>query len=637
MAIDLDVLVGDQDQAYLDMIDLLRKQLSKFQRPQLAPLGWTKPKSVDVNGMMVTEKELRDLLTSYESGLSEKVFNAYAKKFDVSPKRVFNTTAVINKISDVASRAFGGDGKFVPPPNEPLTQFAGRQAPTTADIAQEKKLKDRLDYLNGLEPDAQGKFLVDGKLMLPSKFYDLLDKTNSEYEKVSGSATRASAISQEEKTRLEQALSSARANLNQLLERAKNPGIGGRPTDEAIATASKAVKDLETQLSIVPTTTVTETTETPTPKKFGVPTGVRRQEPSETPPPDDGRPTPTKPTPTPSPGAPSQEEWVNNQLDLRNLPDTPKNRKEIAAEYKKTKFKPLGDNWIELFNAKFPTLGFIFTNPEFGPEVIEIARKAIEQQWYLYPETAQGLIAREIANTPYGQRSSAKQEAFDKKNREDQQVDIAQKVGELQGLYGKLDLSESEWQQIGYTAARNGLDDTLTRQKMLEFVYQKNPEGTYRYDTAVQQLEAGRLGQEVRKAYGNYFITPDEEAIKDYATGKRTLEDINRQARELAKQFYPALASMLDQGLTVKSVADQYASIAAQTLEVPANTIDMMDAKFRTAFDVREGDKSRTMTSGEFQTLLKTDPKYGWQYTKTANQEAMDLATTIARAFGKVE
>lgn len=347
-------------------------------------------------------------------------------------------------------------------------------------------------------------------------------------------------------------------------------------------------------------------------------------------------PTETKPTPT-APGVPSQKDWVDSQLELRNLPDTPKNRKEIAAEYKKSKFKPLGDNWVDEFNKKFPTLGFLFTNPEFGPEVLAIAKKAVEQQWYLYPETAQALIAREIANTPYGQRSSAKQEAFDKKTQADQQVDIAQKVGELQKTYGKLGLSEADWQQIGRTAARNGLDDTLTQQKMLEFVYQKNPEGSLRYENAVKQLESGKLGQEVRKAYGNYFITPDEDAIEKYATGQMTLEDINSQARTLAKQFYPALSSMLDQGLTVKSVADQYAAIAASTLEMPANTIDMMDPKFRSAFDVREGDKSRTMTSGEFQTLLKTDPKYGWQYTKTANQEAMDLATTIARAFGKVE
>lgn len=384
----------------------------------------------------------------------------------------------------------------------------------------------------------------------------------------------------------------------------------------------------------VPKAVTTVTTEQP-PKLGPSPVARRATTPVE------GEPTP-QPTPPPPPKAapgakPDQTSWVTNQLELRGLQDNAKNRKDLTAEYKKSVFKPLGDNWVEEFNKRFPTLGFLFTNPEFGPEVMAIAKKAVEEQWWMYPETAQALINREIANTPYGQRSSAKQETFDKKSQADQQVDITQKISDLQKTYGKLDLSDAEWQKIGYTAARNGLDDTLTQQKMLEYVYQRTPEGAYRYDTAVKQLESGKLGQEVRKAYGDYFVTPDEEAIKNYATGATTLEDIKRQSRELAKFLYPALSPMLDQGLTVKTIADQYASIAAETLEVPANTVNMMDPKFRVAFDVREGDKSRTMTIGEFQAKLKTDPNYGWQYTKSANQQAMDLATTISRAFGKVQ
>lgn len=383
-------------------------------------------------------------------------------------------------------------------------------------------------------------------------------------------------------------------------------------------------------------TKVGATTPTEQPPKLG-PSPVARRATT----PVEGEPTP-QPTPPPPPKAtpgakPDQTSWVTNQLELRGLQDNAKNRKDLTAEYKKSVFKPLGDNWVEEFNKRFPTLGFLFTNPEFGPEVMAIAKKAVEERWWMYPETAQALINREIANTPYGQRSSAKQETFDKKSQADQQVDITQKISDLQKTYGKLDLSDAEWQKIGYTAARNGLDDTLTQQKMLEYVYQRTPEGAYRYDTAVKQLESGKLGQEVRKAYGDYFVTPDEEAIKNYATGATNLEDIKRQSRELAKFLYPALSPMLDQGLTVKTIADQYASIAAETLEVPANTVNMMDPKFRVAFDVREGDKSRTMTIGEFQAKLKTDPNYGWQYTKSANQQAMDLATTIARAFGKVQ
>ena len=618
------------------MIATLEGHLSKFSRPALADLGWRKPNTVKVRGLEISEQELRDLIKSYEASLSTEAYKELRGKG--KPTRVFNTTAVVQKLKDVLDT--GSGGQFTPPAQEPVPGFAPSVAPTQADIQSEKKAKARLDYLNGLEILPNGMYEVDGKSVKPSEYAKLLKAAKDTYAQFEGSSSRASGISGQTKRDAEAALGIARSNLNALLERLTNPGIGGIPTDEEIAAASKIVTDLEAQVSGTKVTP-TETTETPqtgaTKNKFQPPLAVRGRVVAET----ETTPTPT-PTPTPTtpavPGAkPDQASWVTNQLELRGLQDTPKNRKAVAAEYAKTKFKPLGDNWVDEFNKQFPTLGFIFTNPEFGPEVLAIAKKAVEEQWYLYPETAQALITREIANTPYGQRSSAKQEAFDKKSQADQQVDIAQKVGELQKTYGKLDLSEAEWQQIGYTAARNGLDDTLTQQKMLEFVYQKTPEGAYRYDTAVKSLESGRLGQEVRKVYGDYFVNADEDAIKNYATGATTLEDIRRQSRELAKYLYPALTPMLDQGLTVKNIADQYANIAAETLELPANTINMMDPKYRVAFDVREGDKSRTMTIGEFQSKLKTDPTYGWQYTKSANQQAMDLATTIARAFGKVQ
>jgi hypothetical protein len=42
------------------------------------------------------------------------------------------------------------------------------------------------------------------------------------------------------------------------------------------------------------------------------------------------------------------------------------------------------------------------------------------------------------------------------------------------------------------------------------------------------------------------------------------------------------------------------------------------------------------MTGSEWQSMLKSNPDFGWQYTKTANNQALETATMIARAFGKV-
>jgi hypothetical protein len=42
------------------------------------------------------------------------------------------------------------------------------------------------------------------------------------------------------------------------------------------------------------------------------------------------------------------------------------------------------------------------------------------------------------------------------------------------------------------------------------------------------------------------------------------------------------------------------------------------------------------MTSGEWEIMLRSDAKYGWDKTNNAKAEARQLATSIAQAFGKV-
>jgi hypothetical protein len=41
------------------------------------------------------------------------------------------------------------------------------------------------------------------------------------------------------------------------------------------------------------------------------------------------------------------------------------------------------------------------------------------------------------------------------------------------------------------------------------------------------------------------------------------------------------------------------------------------------------------MSLSDWETKLKSDQKYGYQYTSTANKDATNLALTIASAFGR--
>ena len=133
-------------------------------------------------------------------------------------------------------------------------------------------------------------------------------------------------------------------------------------------------------------------------------------------------------------------------------------------------------------------------------------------------------------------------------------------------------------------------------------------------------------------------MAPDKSAIKRYATGEITLEDVKREARALTSEMYPALKRLIDQGVSVKAISDQYAATAGTVLEKDDTTINMGDTQYRVAFSAKDAAGNPSLMSlGDWQTMLKTNADYGWQYTKAANSQALDTATMIARTFGKVQ
>ena len=70
-------------------------------------------------------------------------------------------------------------------------------------------------------------------------------------------------------------------------------------------------------------------------------------------------------------------------------------------------------------------------------------------------------------------------------------------------------------------------------------------------------------------------------------------------------------------------------------LELDESQIDFTkDPKWQSAFGTKE---SGQMGLGDWVTKLKSDKSFGWQYTKEANRQAVDIAAMIARTFGKAK
>ncbi len=119
--------------------------------------------------------------------------------------------------------------------------------------------------------------------------------------------------------------------------------------------------------------------------------------------------------------------------------------------------------------------------------------------------------------------------------------------------------------------------------------------------------------------------------------GEIAPDALGQELRNMAKGLYPQLAQQLDAGVTVADVYAPYKQIAANLLGVNPEAISLTDAKWQAPLQVRDGSGTlRLATVDEWQTILKTDAKYGYDNTSGARQEAAQFANEIAKTFGRV-
>jgi hypothetical protein len=103
--------------------------------------------------------------------------------------------------------------------------------------------------------------------------------------------------------------------------------------------------------------------------------------------------------------------------------------------------------------------------------------------------------------------------------------------------------------------------------------------------------------------------------------------------KTMAKTFYPNLSNLIDSGVKVSSIANQYAYYMGQTLELPDASVDITkDNYIQNA--LKNGGKEGAMNLNDFQISLRKDPR--WAKTQNAKEEASSYANSILKSFGLV-
>jgi hypothetical protein len=90
----------------------------------------------------------------------------------------------------------------------------------------------------------------------------------------------------------------------------------------------------------------------------------------------------------------------------------------------------------------------------------------------------------------------------------------------------------------------------------------------------------------------------------------------------------------LDRGVSVETIFSPYQRIAASVLEQAPDQVALVDengvpTKFASALMSKE-----PMSLTDWITTLKSDNKYGWQFTNEAKQQATNLVMSLEKAFG---
>lgn len=161
----------------------------------------------------------------------------------------------------------------------------------------------------------------------------------------------------------------------------------------------------------------------------------------------------------------------------------------------------------------------------------------------------------------------------------------------------------------------------------------------------------GTVGQNISelRAYAADFGLPNYTAdmakshlVDRYASGApastATVEAEKLAIRNIAKGFHPNLASIIDQGTKVSSIAAQYQKQMQTTLELPDQGIDWVnDPYISKALANKNADGTPnkdggTMSLNDFTIMLRQDPR--WAKTKNAREEASSYANSILESFG---
>ena len=319
-----------------------------------------------------------------------------------------------------------------------------------------------------------------------------------------------------------------------------------------------------------------------------------------------------------------RKEFVDAQLVARKLKDTPANRKKLRDEYGKQGSGEREAQMTAKVQELFPQFAFLLDPASgFGSDVADLLRKAVVGGY----EPAR--FQAEYQNTKYYTTTSASVRAWDAGTTATRDTSVASFKTAIQDNYGDVINDPALLDKVAQDAARLGLSGSALK----HFVFAQAA-----ITGAANDIKQSSEADRIRRLAADYGYKISSSELDAVLTGKLPEQQLTERAKLNLLGEMPNLKPQLDAGLTLSNMFANYQTMAARTLELDPNAVNVADGKFRSALSAPDGKGGfRQLSLSEWEQKLRTDEQYGWQFTKQANQQATDIGLTLARAFGKVK
>lgn len=187
----------------------------------------------------------------------------------------------------------------------------------------------------------------------------------------------------------------------------------------------------------------------------------------------------------------------------------------------------------------------------------------------------------------------------------------------------------SKLSKIAKNILETGMDENAIRYAIGGYV-EFTKKGTLRGEAGMHEYTMKQYAYEMG-------IKLDDQALKNQAARVvkkvATTQDFESEVREQAKSMFPAYEQQIDAGSTVRDIASPYMALMADELEIPDNSIDVMDPTIKKALNGLDANgKPGGVSLYDFQNQLRNDSR--WSKTDKAQDSVMDVGLKVLQDMG---